>query len=112
VQLGGRVLILAGRQTPRVLARGGPLAAFAPGELEEMSVLRDTSPLETYAESVRPVPREDGRLALPLPRWGAVDGRVEAEYLGMPLVVRLVVGPHGVGGPAARPSRAGGRATR
>jgi len=92
VRLGGRLLILAGAQTPAVLTGEGPLAGFAPGELEEMAVLRETAPLETYCASVRPVPRGSGPLALPVARWRRLDGRVEAASLGLPLVVRSAQG--------------------
>lgn len=92
VRLGGRLLILAGAQTPAVLGGNGPLAALAPGELAEMAVLRDTAPLETYCASPRPVPRGVGSLALPAPRWRSLAGRVEAAHLGLPLVVRSAQG--------------------
>jgi len=97
VRLGGRLVISVGRNAQSLLAAEQPLAALAPGRLESMVPLRQSTALETYAETLDPVATETP-FDVQVPKLVDVRGRIES-FSGtgrrdLPLVVRT---PHGFG---------------
>lgn len=98
VRMGGRLILGVGRQAEKILAPESPLAKLAPGTLEALVPLRQSTMLETYAETGEPLEAAGGPFALQIPKLRDVRGRIEA-YAGLhsrdlPLVVRT---PHGFG---------------
>ncbi len=97
VQMGGQLVLSVGERGAELLAAGAPLARFAPGEFQSVVPLRQSTVLETYAESSEPLsPGEP--LKLEVTQLREARGRVEA-FAGsgprdLPLVVRT---PRGFG---------------
>lgn len=85
---GGRLVFLAGASAEAVAA--GPAAAWLPGRFERLAPLRRLGAIEAHARAgglIDRVPTGE----LPLPRFAAVEGVVEAasdEPTAAPLVVR------------------------
>ena len=97
VRMGGRLILSVGRHAERLLADGAPLAPLVPGRLEAMVPLRQSTALETFADTLEPV-SADARFELLVPKLADARGQVEA-FAGsgprdLPLVVRA---PHGFG---------------
>lgn len=95
VRLGGRLLISAGRNADVALAASSPLAKLVPATFESLVPLRQTTPFESYVETVDPLELALGT-ALQVPRLRDMTGRIEA-YAGtnardLPLVVRAPLG--------------------
>jgi len=98
VRMGGRLIWSAGKRAEKVLAADSQLARFAPGKLESMVPLRQSTMLETYADTAEPLDAAGGVFANGVPKLTDVRGSIEA-YAGsnprdLPLVVRT---PHGFG---------------
>jgi hypothetical protein len=94
ISLGGRLLLCVGSQGEEILGPCSPLGRFAPGRLEEMTVLRQTAALETYCRSSTavPAPAAGDRKGLRVPRLVELSGTVEAREGDLPLVVRTARG--------------------
>jgi hypothetical protein len=98
VRMGGKLVLCVGRQGEKVLAAGSSLAKLAPGRLDVMVPLRQSTALETYAETTEPLDTGGVAFVLHVPKLLDVRGKIEA-YAGLhardlPLVVRT---PHGFG---------------
>ncbi len=98
VRMGGKLILCVGRQAEKILAPGSPLAKLAPGTFEAMVPLRQSTMLETYAETSEPFAAAGGPFSLEVPKLRDVRGKIEA-YAGLhardlPLVVRAA---HGFG---------------
>ncbi|MEM6799669.1 MAG: hypothetical protein AAF589_09155, partial [Planctomycetota bacterium] len=88
---GGGRLVLAGPAIEDLRKRSSGLAELLPGEFAGLTTLRDASPIETYAQSSKPV-AAGRRLAIPVARLINVTGQVEA-FAGakpeeLPLIIR------------------------
>lgn len=101
VRLGGRLVLCAGTQAPEFVVASGPLARFVPGAIADPAVpIATLTAFEKYAESNTPIAETVGQqeeLAahpLAVPRVAVAQGRIEAEELDLPLVIRA---PHGFG---------------
>jgi len=96
IRLGGRLLLCVGARGEEVLGDGRPLRDFAPGRLEKMESLSQTSALESYCRASTAVPKPKGhqRAAMRVPRLVDVAGIVAAREANVPLVVRA---PRGLG---------------
>ncbi len=97
VRMGGRLILSVGRQAEKVLAAGSPILDLAPGTLESVVPLRQSTMFETYADTTQRLSAE-GPFALRVPKLLDVRGRIEA-FAGthprdLPLVVRR---PYGFG---------------
>ncbi|HUY36589.1 MAG TPA: hypothetical protein VMV69_27890 [Pirellulales bacterium] len=88
VELGGRLLVAAGPDAPRLFAPGEPLARFLPGELSGPTRLPRTGVLETYSGTSHPIVFPPGRRVLDAIKLRDVAGVVEARDGDLPLVVR------------------------
>jgi hypothetical protein len=88
VELGGRVVLFCGADAPELIGPDGPLAPLVPGAYDTMTTLRETPPIEAFANSEAAI--DSGRLTqLQVPRLKDVQGRVlAADAAGLPLVVR------------------------
>ncbi len=98
VRMGGKLVLGVDRNAEPLLAPGAPLTRFAPGTLDGMATLRQSTVIETYAETTEALQAAGAPLALQVPKLRAVHGKIEA-YAGnhprdLPLVVRS---PHGFG---------------
>jgi len=102
IRMGGKMLMYVGRGAEEILAPDAPLARFAPGRLKGTLQLRQTVPLEFYAETSDRVDEgaaAGGRsLALEAARLVDVRGKIEAfdgaQPRDLPLVIRT---PRGFG---------------
>jgi hypothetical protein len=94
VRLGGRLILCVGSAAEEILARDAPLARFAPGRLDKVVPLHQTGSLEAYAESRLSVSQSGERVEMQVPRLADVQGVVEADEAGLPLIVRT---PRGFG---------------
>ncbi|MDZ7620610.1 MAG: hypothetical protein U1E05_26705 [Patescibacteria group bacterium] len=92
VRHGGRLVLCVGAAGAEVLAPGGLLARFAPGEFAEMVPLRRLGAMESYAGGNAPIPILEGGLSLHSPRLTNVHGVIEAREADLPLVVRTARG--------------------
>jgi hypothetical protein len=97
VRMGGQLVLCVGRGAEKLLAPAAPLAALAPGTFETSVPLRQSTVLETYAETSEPL-SPGAAVALQVPKLREVSGRIEV-YAGnhprdLPLVVRS---PRGFG---------------
>ncbi len=109
VQMGGKLILCVGSQAEEF--RGSeallaPLSRFVPGRLETTGVngkekvrifsLRQTGALETYCDSLVPIPSQDAGDEAEVPKLTDVhvDGMIEAREADLPLVVRT---PRGFG---------------
>jgi hypothetical protein len=94
VELGGRLVVCAGRSAPEWFAEGKPLADLLPGKLVDVVQLPQTQAIESFAGSSEPIGRGGAQLSIPVPRLVDVSGRVEAFGRGneLPLVVRTARG--------------------
>ncbi|MBN1908254.1 MAG: hypothetical protein JW818_00815 [Pirellulales bacterium] len=86
IEMGGRLVLAVGANGSEIFDEQGPLARFAPGKLATMEPLKRTIALESYADSRVPVPNQ-GK-AMQVPCFKDVQGTIEAEEPGLPLVVR------------------------
>ena len=91
LEMGGRVLLCAGRQAEQVLSPGGPLAAFAPGRFQEMTRLRQMGAIESFSGSSLPLTLTDSE-GLPVPVLAGTSGVVEIREADLPLLVRQARG--------------------
>ncbi len=94
VELGGRLVVIAGRTAPEWFAEGEPLANLLPGKFVELVRLPQTQAIETFAGSREPISRSGVEQNIPVPRLVDVSGRVEAFGRGndLPLVIRTARG--------------------
>lgn len=94
VELGGRLVVCAGRTAPEWFAKGKPLADLLPGKLIDVVRLPQTQAIESFAGSGDPIGRSGVQQNIAVPRLVDVMGRVEAFGRGndLPLVVRSVRG--------------------
>ncbi len=92
VNLGGRLVVLCnGKKAQAMIGAGGPLSSFAPGKFVEVVPLRDTGPLEHFANSAT-----INGTTIEVPRLTDVKGNIDV-YAGrrpadLPLVVRSARG--------------------
>ena len=99
IEMGGKLVILAGREAPEALAVDAPLANLVPGKLDRTVVLRQTVALEHYADSRdTQIDLPGRRLPYDVPVLREVGGVIEA-YEGnrpedLPLIIRA---PRGFG---------------
>jgi len=94
VQRGGRLLLLAGRESPQLIGPGRPLERFSPGRFERMVTLRVFGAVEQFAGSTVPVAGVGAATAVQVPLLSELRGTVEAAEGSLPLVVRRA---HGFG---------------
>ena len=88
VNLGGKLVLCAGRHAEEVLQEGAPLRALAPGRLQQMLTLRQSNALETYSGSLKPISQ-----SLRVPQLADLQGTVEVQDAkDLPLVVRRTSG--------------------
>jgi hypothetical protein len=93
VRMGGRLVVCVGSQGDEVLAENMPLRRFAPGRFEKMVTLGQTGAIETYSGSrVSMGQGAAGKVAMNVARLADVQGVVEAEDRGIPLVIRTARG--------------------
>lgn len=97
IRMGGQLILGVGRGAEKLLAPGAPLSTLAPGTFESIVPLRQSTVLETYAETSEPL-SPGTPVLLQVPKLLEVSGRIEA-YAGsrprdLPLVVRS---PRGFG---------------
>ncbi|MEM9185349.1 MAG: hypothetical protein AAGB00_02490 [Planctomycetota bacterium] len=97
VESGGRLLLAGASAAPAAIGEQGPLAGLTPGRFERLVTLTDPSSFERYAEAELAV-AGGRRVAIPVAKLTATEGRVEARGGGrksdLPLVVRA---PRGLG---------------
>ncbi len=91
IRMGGRLVLCAGTQAEKILAKDSSARKFAPGRLEKMVGLRQTGAVENYCGSRSGV-MQNGMGAMRVPRLVDVQGTVEAREADLPLVVRTVRG--------------------
>ncbi len=98
VRMGGRLIWSAGKRAETVLAPDSQLVRFAPGTFASMVRLRQSTMLETYADTSEPLDAVGGPSLAGVPKLQDVRGSIEAYAGGnprdLPLVVRT---PHGFG---------------
>ncbi len=93
VRMGGRLILSVGSQADEVLAEGHPLRQFAPGRFERKMTLAQTGAIETYAGSRVSIGQSvGGKPTLQVPRLADIQGVVEVEEGGVPLVIRTARG--------------------
>jgi hypothetical protein len=88
VSLGGRLVIGVGEHAQRVLAPGSPLAALMPGRFDRIVPLRQTGSLESYFRGTTPIPLAAGDEPMAIAQLTDIDGTIEVDEAGLPLVVR------------------------
>ncbi|MEX0679022.1 MAG: hypothetical protein WD063_18250 [Pirellulales bacterium] len=91
VRMGGKLVLSVGRSAEKVLAAGSGIQELAPGRLESIVPLRQSTALETYADTNESLSAA-GPFALEVPKLRDVGGKIEA-FAGtnprdLPLVVR------------------------
>lgn len=94
LRIGGRVFLFVGQSGEGLLADGGPLATFVPGQYVRQESLLP-SDVEKLCDSQYRLPVPPGlRLHVPYIDLASVDGRIVAAGQGdnLPLVVRAVRG--------------------
>jgi hypothetical protein len=96
VQLGGRLVFLAGRNASKLIGDDQPLNAFVPGKFDDVIRLPQTRPLENFIESPALIGATGPNLAIATPRLTDVSGHVEiyGRSNELPVVVRSA---HGFG---------------
>src|SRR5690606_6597527 len=77
LELGGRLVVCAGRNAPQLIAPGKPLADFVPGRFSELVRLPQTQTLETFASARDAISRSGAQQNIPLPLLSDIDGNVE-----------------------------------
>lgn len=94
LELGGQLVICAGRTAPELLAPGKPLAGFVPGEVGELVRLPQARALETFAGSGDAVSQSGAQQNIPLPQLVEVAGRVDlfGRQRDLPIIVRAARG--------------------
>jgi hypothetical protein len=94
LELGGRLVICAGRTAPKLLGAGMPLADLVPGKFTELVRLPQTQALENFAGSGDAISQSGAQQNIPLPQLVEVQGRVELFGRGndLPIVVRAARG--------------------
>lgn len=97
VEAGGRLVLVGAAAAEQALGDKGPLRDLAPGGFDKLVPLPDPSPIERYASANEPI-GGGRRLAIPVARLSAVDGRIEAYAGGRPEELPLVIRqPRGLG---------------
>jgi hypothetical protein len=92
IRMGGTLLLVGGAEAAGAIGPQAPLAQFAPGRFEQVVALEQTGALETYCNSLVPVPAVSAAGQFRVARLGSVDGLVEAQEADLPLVVRSARG--------------------
>jgi hypothetical protein len=96
LELGGRLVVSAGRTAPQLLAPDKPLASLVPGKISELLRLPQTQALENFAGSGDAISQSGAQQNIPLPRLVDIQGRVELYGRGSELPI-LVRAAHGLG---------------
>ena len=89
VHMGGRLVLCVGSQGKKILAESSLLKQFAPGRFEKTVPLRQTGAIETYCGSRTSIGRAAGA---EMSRLADVQGVIEADDRGIPLVIRTARG--------------------
>lgn len=93
VNLGGTLIVCAGRHAAELFQEGAPLRPLVPGKLQQMLTLRQSNALESYCGSLVAVSRSvGGTLEMVVPQLAEVQGTIEAREGNLPLVVRRTTG--------------------
>jgi hypothetical protein len=94
VELGGRLVLCCGINSPKLIGDGGPLADFVPGKFAELIRLPQTHGLENFAESSAPIGGAGATLAIATPRLTDVSGQVEVygRASDVPVMIRTARG--------------------
>ncbi|MFZ1934739.1 MAG: hypothetical protein WCB27_12085 [Thermoguttaceae bacterium] len=93
VRMGGRLILCVGSQGAEVLAESHPLRQFAPGRFERRATLAQTGAIETYAGSRVSIGQAvGGKPELQISRLADIQGVVEVDEGGVPLVIRTARG--------------------
>ncbi|MBI1901032.1 MAG: hypothetical protein HYS13_07970 [Planctomycetia bacterium] len=91
IQLGGRLIVVAGKNGPELLQAGGPLARFSPGAVQpELAVMRRPNDLEAYAERAESL--EIDPAGVPACFVSDVPGMIVVHDGNVPIVVRFARG--------------------
>ncbi|MCA9246825.1 MAG: hypothetical protein KDA42_06905 [Planctomycetales bacterium] len=96
IRSGGRLMMCLGRRTPELVGTAGASLAPWPAQFVEMVPLRNTSSVESYAETNEPIDVSPLTEPLMMPRFEMPTGIVEAwagnQAGELPLIVRSPVG--------------------
>jgi hypothetical protein len=93
VRMGGRLVLCVGSQGEEILSENHPLRRFAPGRFDKKATLGQTGAIETYAGSRSSIGlAAGGKPKLQVSRLKDVQGVVEVDEGGIPLVVRTARG--------------------
>jgi hypothetical protein len=94
LELGGRLVVCAGRNAPQQFGFDTPLAEFVPGRITELVRLPQAQALESFAGSGDAISQSGAQQNIPLPRLIDVEGNVELFGRGaeLPIVVRAARG--------------------
>jgi len=93
VNLGGTLIVCAGRHAAELFQEGAPLSPLVPGKLQQMLTLRQSNALESYCGSLVAVSRSvGGTLEMVVPQLVEVQGTIEAREGNLPLVIRRTTG--------------------
>lgn len=89
VRMGGTLVLCVGSQGDEVLAENQPLRQFLPGRFVAGGTLSQTGAIETYLKSQKSIAQATGeRPKLRIARLADIQGAVEVDEGGIPLVVR------------------------
>ncbi|MDO4557746.1 MAG: hypothetical protein Q4C47_02140 [Planctomycetia bacterium] len=97
IRMGGRmVLSLGGSVAQKFMGENGALASFAPGPLEKVIPLRETTELENLLAAPVAIPRTHGRIEFSVPGFASLreDVMVLVRHGTLPLILRW---PQGFG---------------
>ncbi len=93
VRMGGRLVLCVGSQGKKVLAEGSPLRQFAPGQFEKTVDLGQTGAIETFCGSHESIGQAvGGKEKLRVSRLADIQGVIEVDERGVPLVIRTARG--------------------
>jgi hypothetical protein len=97
IRLGGRLVVSVGSRGSEFSAEGSPWAAILPGELIEVSALRERAGLEAQTGVELPWDSDDFQLTRPLvSRLAEIDGAVLLDEVGSgtnrPLIIKSAYG--------------------
>ena len=94
IDLGGRLVIGCGQNSPQLLAADRPLAQLLPGKFAELLRLPQTRTLESFAANATAIGAGPVPVTIPVPRLTEVRGQVALYGQGdnLPLVVRAAQG--------------------
>jgi hypothetical protein len=91
VQLGGRLVLFCGDDAPELIGPDGPLAPLVPGVYETMAPLRESQPIEAFANAEQAI-TAGRQFQMEVPKLAEVEGEILAfagqDPTDLPLVVR------------------------